>query len=367
MHLVIFGLTISSSWGNGHATLWRALVKALGRRKHTVTFFERHTSYYASARDDWSPPVGVRICCYPSLDEVAADVASELNSADLALFTSYCPDGQEAARLILDSRAAIKAFYDLDTPVTLDAARNGPVAYLPEEGLSAFDLVLSYTGGRALTELKTKFGARVVAPLYGSADPEAHFPVEPVAHFRGALSYLGTYTADRQRLVEELFLGAASKMPEEQFILAGAQYPSSFPWRSNVTYIPHVPPPLHPAFFCSSRATINITRGVMAAYGYCPSGRLFEAAACGAPLLSDDWQGLEIFFEPGKEVLLVHETGDVVRALGLSDAELKTMAEAARARVLTDHTADRRAIELENICSRLVHGRQEAQAALSPA
>lgn len=365
MHLVIFGLTISSSWGNGHATLWRALVRALARRRHTVTFFERDLSYYASARDDWTPPPGVRVRCYPSLEEIASVAEEELDSADLALFTSYCPDGAAVSRLILDSRAAIKAFYDLDTPVTLDAACKGPVTYLPAEGLGAFDLVFSYTGGRALAELSTRLGARAVAPLYGSADPEAHFPVDPVNQFRGILSYLGTYTADRQASVETLFLQTASRMPAERFMLAGAQYPSSFPWRENVFYFPHVPPPMHPAFFCSSRATINITRGVMAAYGYCPSGRLFEAAACGAPLLSDRWEGLEMFFEPGKEILLVDTTEDVIEALMLSDAELQDLAEAARARVLAEHTADRRAVELESICGRLLDRLPPAKGALA--
>jgi spore maturation protein CgeB len=366
MHLVIFGLTVSSSWGNGHATLWRALIKALAKRSHTVTFFERDVPYYASSRDNWEPPAGVRARCYSSLDEITAEIARELNLADLALFTSYCPDGPAVSRLILDSRAAIKAFYDLDTPVTLEGARKGVVTYLPPDGLSAFDLVLSYTGGRALTELATCFGASTVAPLYGSADPEAHFPVEPVERFRGILSYLGTYTADRQRAVEALFLESASRLPQERFLLAGAQYPASFPWRPNVHYIPHVPPPLHPAFFCSSRATINITRGVMAAYGYCPSGRLFEAAACDAPLLSDYWEGLESFFAPGEEILIVNNADDVVQALSLSDQELRKLSEAGRSRVLSQHTADHRAIQLESICGRLFDRVHAVQGGLSP-
>lgn len=368
MHLVIFGLTISSSWGNGHATLWRALVRALARRKHTVTFFERYRSYYASARDGWIPPAGVRTRCYSSLDEITLEASQELNAADLALFTSYCADGQTVARWMLDSRAVIKGFYDLDTPVTLDSSRSGePVDYIPDEGLSGFDIVLSYTGGRALTELATRFGARAVAPLYGSVDPETHFPVRPVERFRGALSYLGTYAVDRHESLERLFLQAASRIPEVRFQLAGAQYPSSFSWRPNVTYTPHVPPPMHPAFFCSSRATINITRGIMAAYGYCPSGRMFEAAACGAPMLSDQWEGLERFFEPGREVLPVGDSDDVVSALALSEAELSAVAEAARARVLAEHTADRRAKELESICERVRGCGRSARPELSAA
>jgi spore maturation protein CgeB len=368
MKLVIFGLTISSSWGNGHATLWRALVSALARRKHTITFVERYRSYYASARDNWVPPPGVRIKCYSSLDEILSEAPLELNSADLALFTSYCADGPAIAQLILDSRAAFKGFYDLDTPVTLhNTRRDAPVPYLPLGGLSEFDVALSYTGGRALNEFATRFGARQVVPLYGSVDPSAHFPVAPVEQFRGELSYLGTFAEDRQDSVNRLFLKTASRIPDQKFQLAGAQYPSSIPWRPNVIYNPHIPPPLHPAFFCSSRATINITRGVMAQYGYCPSGRMFEAAACGAPILSDNWEGLEAFFEPGREVLLVSDTDDVVRVLEMSDAELTLVAQAARERTLAEHTADQRAMQLESICERLYGRGGPAQNELSAA
>jgi spore maturation protein CgeB len=354
MHLVIFGLTVSSSWGNGHATLWRSLIKSLVRRSHTVTFYERDVPYYAGARDLIDLPAGATLCLYRHFAEIRTRALQELKRADLAVCTSFCPDGQTAARLILDSPAAIKAFYDLDTPVTLDALSTGAaVSYLPDEGLSAFDLVLSFTGGRALDELRSRLGARVVAPLYGSVDLETHFPVPPRADLRSTLSYLGTYAADRQTALERLFLEPAARMPESWFLIGGAQYPDSFPWRQNVGFVRHVPPPTHPAFFCSGRATLNVTRGVMAAYGFCPSGRLLEAAACGTPLLSDSWLGMDTFFEPGSEILLVQSAQDVVDALSLSDAELSTIAQAARARTLAEHTGDRRIVELEQICESL--------------
>lgn len=361
MHLVIFGLTISSSWGNGHATLWRALVRALAARGHTVTFYERDVPYYASTRDRWSPPEGASLLLYGSLAEIREHARRDVDAADLALCTSFCPDGPAVARLILDSRAAIRAFYDLDTPVTLDAMRGGePVAYLPAEGLSGFDLVLSFTGGKALTELRTRLGARTVAPLYGWVDPGAHFPVPPVESFCGALSYLGTYAADRQQALERLFLEPAQRAPEARFQLAGAQYPEGFPWPRNVAFARHLEPRLHPAFLCSSRATLNITRSAMAKFGYCPSGRLFEAAACGAPILSDGWPGLDEFFAPGREILRVDTADDVLAALSLTDAELRRVAEAARANVLARHTAERRADELERLCERIVARTQPA-------
>ena len=232
MHLVIFGLTISSSWGNGHATLWRGLVRAMVGRGHTVTFYERDVPYYANARDPWPLPEGAALLLYGFFDEIRERARRDADHADLALCTSFCPDGPAAARLILDSHAAIKAFYDLDTPVTLDALRGGErAAYLPAEGLGEFDLVLSYTGGRALTDLQTRLGARSVAPLYGWVDPAAHFPVAPVEKFRGELSYLGTYAADRQRALDDLFLEPARRARRRDSSLLGRSIQRAFPGR----------------------------------------------------------------------------------------------------------------------------------------
>ena len=354
MHVVIFGLTISSSWGNGHATLWRSLVKALLQRRHTVSFYERDVAYYADARDLGELPAGARLVLYTRLEDITSSVRADLDDADLALCTSFCADGKAAANLILNSKAAIKSFYDLDTPVTLRTLNvNSPVDYLPLSGLADFDLVLSYTGGRALDELKSRLGARVAQPLYGSVDPDHYCRAAPNPGLRASLSYLGTYAADRQPALQTLFLDPASALPDERFLIGGAQYPDSFPWLANVFFVSHVPPPKHPAFFSSCRATLNVTRGVMADYGFCPSGRLFEAAACAAPLLSDTWEGLEKFFALHKEILPVRTAADVIDALSLSDSELNHMAQAARARTLNDHTGLCRIQQLEQICSSL--------------
>ncbi len=351
MHVVIFGLTVSSSWGNGHATLWRSLIKAMLRRGHTVSFYEKDVPYYAGARDLNSLPEGGRLRLYESFGSISEEARRELNHADLALFTSFCPDGADASGVILESRARIKAFYDLDTPVTLDGLSAGAgVQYLPPGGLCDFDLVLSYTGGRALDELKLRLGARTVVPLYGSVDPENHRPVPPVAEFRASLSYLGTYAQDRQEALQRLFLEPAKMLSGKRFLIGGAQYPESFPWAENIGFMRHVAPPDHPAFFCSSRATLNVTRGVMARYGFCPSGRLFEAAACGVPLLTDDWVGLDSFFKPDFEVLRVSSATDVVQAMSLTDAELQRIAKAARERTLEEHTGERRVQQLETMC-----------------
>lgn len=350
MHVAIFGLTISSSWGNGHATLWRSLLGAMLRRGYTVTFFEKDVPYYASTRDLWDLPRGGTLHLYSSFEEVRPEAIRALGEADLAIVTSYCPDGPEASDLVLQYGKGVRAFYDMDTPVTLDSLETGrEVDYLPEHGLAGFDLVLSFTGGRALTELQSRLGARVVAPLYGSVNPEAHHPVAVVDKFRAELSYLGTYAEDRQATLERLFIQPAQERPDKQFLIGGAQYPESFPWTDNIFFTGHLEPGQHPAFFCSGRATLNVTRRAMAEYGFCPSGRLFEAAACGVPLLSDGWEGLDEFFTPGKEILRVDTAEDVLNTLSLSDAELRRVAAAAQERVLREHTADCRVRDLERI------------------
>ena len=355
MNIVIFGLTVSSSWGNGHATLWRSLIKALLRRGHRVMFYEKDLPYYAAARDLHELGDGGTLFLYRDFDEVREAAAMELDRADLAICTSYCPDGARAASLILESRAAIRCFYDLDTPVTLDAlTKKAQVAYLPADGLSAFDLVLSYTGGRALEELRTKLGARCVAALYGSVDPELHRPVAPRAGLACAVSYLGTYAEDRQDQLQRLFVRPALALEGERFLIGGSQYPQSLAWPGNVDVLEHLPPQDHSAFFSSSRVTLNITRRAMAEYGYCPSGRLFEAAACGTPILSDSWEGLDTFFVPGEEIFVVRNPEEVIAATRRGDASLRAMGDAARARALREHTGEARIVELERICQRVL-------------
>jgi spore maturation protein CgeB len=347
MKLVVFGLTISSSWGNGHATIWRGLARALTRRGHRFVFFERDVPYYAGARDLWEIPGG-ELVLYPEWEAALPAARRHLADADVAMVTSYCPDGVAASRLVLDSRAELKTFYDLDTPVTLARLDAGErVDYLPPDGLRGFDLVLSYTGGRALDALRDRLGARRVAPLYGSVDPEIHRAADPVGHYRADLSYIGTYAEDRQAALSALFIEPARLLPERRFSIAGAQYPQDFPWTPNIFFVRHLPPSEHPAFYSSSRLTLNVTRRAMAEMGYCPSGRFFEAAACGAPVLSDWWEGLDSFFDPWSEIIVARDTAQSVAAIETSDEQLRRITAAARERTLAEHTAERRAEELE--------------------
>jgi spore maturation protein CgeB len=347
MKLVIFGLTISSSWGNGHATLWRGLCRALLRSGHRVVFYERDVPYYAEHRDLSELPPGGRLNLYRGWDEVRGTAEHDLADADVAMVTSYCPDGIAASELVLSSPAQRRCFYDLDTPVTLARLAAGEsVEYIGPRGLRDFHLVLSYTGGAALDALRTRLGARCAAPLYGSVDPDAHRPEPAQPQYRADLSYLGTYAKDRQRTLAELFIEPARRLPERRFVVGGAQYPASFPWTSNIHFVRHLPPAEHSAFFSSARLTLNVTRQSMAAMGFCPSGRMFEAAACGAPMVSDWWTGLDGFFEPGTEIVVARSTEQALSAIEMSDAELAAVAHRARERTLAEHTAERRASTL---------------------
>ncbi len=362
MKLVIFGLTVSSAWGNGHATLWRGLLRALARKGHEAVFFEKDVPYYAQHRDLVRGD-GYELVLYPSFDEVLPAARRALDTADVAMVTSYCPDARRATDLVLASPGR-HVFYDMDTPITLAAlARGEEVPYLPARGLGDFDLVLSYTGGAALSELGTLLGARRVAPLYGSVDPDVHAPAAPAERYRADLSYLGTYSDDRQATLDRLFVEPARRSPGLRFLIGGAQYPAVFPWTPNIWFVRHLPPSEHPAFYSSSRATLNVTRGPMAEMGYCPSGRLFEAAACGTPVLSDEWEGLSTFFRPGEEILTAREPADVLAALALPDEELAAVGRRARERTLAEHVAERRALELEDALERRAPGTRDERVA----
>ncbi len=343
MKFVIFGLSISSSWGNGHATIWRGLCRALARLGHRITFFEKDAPYYAAHRDFTSSP-DYELVLYSDWKEIDSSVDLAIRDSDASIVTSYCPNAQQASDAVLNSRSKKKIFYDLDTPVTLERlSQDGSVEYIPSYGLTPFDLVLSYTGGSALQELQQRLGARTVAPLYGCADPSIHKPVDDDSHYTSDLSYLGTYAPDRQSALEQFFLEPARRSPEKKFLIGGAQYPEDFPWSENVWFVHHVPPDHHPAFYSSSSLTLSVTRAAMANSGFCPSGRLFEAAACGTPVISDYWEGLETFFEPGREILVADNPNDVMHALARDAGELQEIGHAAHERVLAEHTASQRA------------------------
>lgn len=355
MTFVVFGLSISSAWGNGHATLLRGLFRALNGHGHTIHFFEQDVPYYAEHRDATSFPY-VELHLYRDWDEIKPNARKLIERADVAVVTSYCPHGAQACRLILDSQVPRSVFYDMDTPVTLERlGRAEKINYLPEEGLYEFDLVLSYTGGAALGQLQQVLGARNVAPLYGWVDPSVYFRQPSNSQFQSDLAYLGTYAADRQAALDAFLLTPARLLPQRSFLVAGAMYPDEASWPANVRLLKHVPPPEHGEFYSSSPLMLSVTRQSMARSGFCPSGRLFESAACGTAVLSDWWEGLDSFFTPGEEILVTSSTGDAIEAVKHDRGFLREIGTKARERALDCHTAALRAQTLVNLIEHSSH------------
>lgn len=348
MKIVIFGLSITSSWGNGHATTFRALAGALRARGHRIVFFEKDTYWYADNRDLPQPEFcDVRI--YENCDEIFPQARRELSDCDVGMVGSYVPDGIRIINELFDSPAPVKAFYDIDTPITIATLReHGTTEYLLKEQVAGFDLYFSFTGGPMLREIENIFGARRAVPLYCSVDPRQYRSFPPHRRFACDLSYMGTYAADRQPKIEEFFCEPARRLADRKFLLAGPQYPKKLRWPKNVRRIMHLNPRWHARFYSSSRMTLNVTRRDMVQAGYSPSVRLFEAAASGATLVSDNWPGLDRFFRPGEEILLPVSCDDVVRYISAGDdSELRRIGRSAQARVLEEHTSDRRAQEFE--------------------
>ncbi|HET7649056.1 MAG TPA: glycosyltransferase [Gaiellaceae bacterium] len=342
MKTVWLGLSITSSWGNGHATNYRGLLAALAQRGHEVLFLERDVPWYAATRDFSAPFVRL----YRSLDELAGR-HDDVRDADLVVVGSYVPDGCDVAEWVLGTAEGVTAFWDIDTPVTAAKLGRGDHEYLSPGLVPRFDLYLSFTGGPFLATL----GARRPTPFYCVADPALYRPLDVAARFE--LGYLGTYSQDRQPKVDELLLTPARARPESRFALAGPQYPEGIDWPANVERLDSLPPAKHPAFYASQRFTLNVTRADMVAAGWSPSVRLFEAAACGAPVISDWWDGLDAFFEPGHEILVAGDADDVLRHLRHGD---RAVGHRARERVLAAHTADHRAAELEDHVARVREG-----------
>src|SRR6185312_1713955 len=351
LDIVIFGLSVTSSWGNGHATTYRALMRGLHERGHRVLFLERDLPWYAENRDMAQVPHG-RVETYASIRAMQRKFERAVATADLVIVGSYVPDGVSVGEWVTQTAKGITAFYDIDTPVTLAALERGSCDYVSTRLVPHYDLYLSFTGGATLRRIERRFGARNARPLYCSVDPTVHSP-EPSSD-RWDLGYIGTYSQDRQVWMERLMLAAAREWKSARIVVAGAQYPTEIVWPSNVKRIEHLPPKEHRKFYNSQRFTLNLTRDEMKRAGYSPSVRLFEAAACATPIISDWWRGIETFLEPGKEILITrsaHETLECLR--DLPDAERLKIGQNARERILREHTASHRAFELESYVSAL--------------
>ncbi|HEX8324800.1 MAG TPA: glycosyltransferase [Tepidisphaeraceae bacterium] len=344
LRIVIIGLTITSSWGNGHATTYRGLVRELAARGHDVLFLEHDKPWYLANRDLPNPPYG-RTELYADLDDLSARFGILVREADVTIVGSYVPQGVEVGQWVIDTANGLTAFYDIDTPVTLAKLGRGDLEYLSPDLIRQYDLYLSFTGGPTLRRLEQTFGSPCARALYCSVDPTLYFQEQ--RPLRWSLGYLGTYSIDRQPTLETLLIEPSRRWPEGSFVVAGPQYPPDIEW-GRVERIEHLPPAVHRRFYNEQAFTLNVTRSDMIAAGYSPSVRLFEAAACGVPIISDWWDGLDTLLTPDDEILIARTPDDVLRYLrDLSVDHRRAIGQRAMAKVLGAHTAAHRAAELE--------------------
>ena len=345
LDIVILGLSITSSWGNGHATTYRGLVRELAARGHHILFLERDAPWYAENRDLPEPPYG-RTVLYGSLEELQDRFTREVRNADFVMVGSYVPEGVAVGEWVTRTAGGATGFYDIDTPVTLAKLARGDYEYLTPELIPLYGAYFSFTGGPILRRLERHYGSPMARPLYCSVDPALYRPeeIEP----RWDLGYMGTYSDDRQPALDRLLLEPARRWSRGRFVVAGPQYPKEIRWPKNVKRTEHLEPKRHSRFYNQQRFTLNITRADMIAAGFSPSVRLFEAAACATPIISDTWAGLETFFAIGEEILTARSAGEVLQYLReIPEPERRALGERARTRVLAEHTAAHRAEELE--------------------
>jgi spore maturation protein CgeB len=352
LNIVICGLSITSSWGNGHATIYRGLVRELVARRHKVLFLERDAPWYKAARDLPHPPYG-RTVLYKSVTELKRRFTAAIRSADLVIVGSYVPQGIAIGEWVVRNAQGVTAFYDIDTPVTLKMIERGKAPYLSTALIPRYRLYLSFTGGPVLSVLENKYGSPMARALYCCVDPERYYPT----HYKQLwhLGYMGTYSKDRQSTLNRLMFEPARRFRKARMVVAGPQYPRAIRWPANIERIEHLSPNAHRAFYNRQAFTLNVTRSCMVRAGYSPSVRLFEAAACGRPIITDRWQGIDNFFKPGEEILIADSPDQMLEyLLEMPEAEREKVGRRARRRVLAEHTAAQRTAELESYALELL-------------
>jgi spore maturation protein CgeB len=361
MTVVIVGLSITSSWGNGHATTYRSLVRELDRRGHDVLFLERDQPWYAANRDMPSPPFG-RTEIYQSTSDLKQRFADDIGAADCVVIGSFIPDGKAIGEWVTSFACGVTAFYDIDTPITLEKIARDDCDYISASLIARYDLYLSFTGGPTLDLIEQEFGSPMARALFCSVDPAGYFPER--LRKKWTLGYLGTFGEDRQPKLNSLLLAPATMLPSRQFVVAGPQYPKTIRWPANVERITHLSPAEHRVFYNSQRFTLNVTRAAMVRAGFSPSVRLFEAASCGTPIISDEWPGLKALFRPGEEILVAKDAREVLEILQeIPEHVAGEIGLRARDRVLREHTSAHRAAEFErliNVVRETGRGREPA-------
>ncbi len=345
MKILVIGLSITSSWGNGHATTFRSLLKSFAKRGHSILFLERDVSYYAQNRD--LPQADFcEIKLYKNTTDLKTRFSENIKNADAVMVGSYVYEGVLINELVFSLAKGVKMFYDIDTPVTLNKIANEDFQYIKPQQIKEFDIYLSFSGGPILDFIMEEYKAPSAKALYCSVDTDLYFPKERKKTWK--MGYLGTYSADRQLTVEELLNKPAKLKKELSFLVAGPQYPENYDWAENVERISHLPPQKHNDFYNSQQYTLNVTRENMIKAGFSPSVRLFEAAACATPVISDYWSGLESFFEIGTEILIAENSADVLTHWkNISEKQSMEIGQKAREKILKKHTSSVRAKELE--------------------
>jgi spore maturation protein CgeB len=352
LKIVILGLSISSSWDNGHATIYRDLVRELCRRGHDVLFLERDTAWHTSNRDLPDPSHG-RTEFYSTIKELKDRFSGEIRNADFVIVGSSVPEGINIGEWVTRVAQGVTAFYDLDTPATVanlikDSADSISTALIPR-----YQMYLSLTGGPMLNCIEKNFGSSMARPLYTSVDATFYFPEE--RELKWDLGYLGAHDHGSQPSLERLLLEPARRWSEGKFIVARPQIPRGVRWPKNVKRVRHLSPAKQRVFYNSQRYTLNLTRANRTTAGFSPNARLLEAAACGTPIISDSWIGLETFFKPDEEILISHSADETLIYLEeIPEMDRRRIGARARECVLAKHTARHRAIELEGYALELL-------------
>lgn len=350
MRIAFFGSSLVSAYWNGAATYYRGILRALESLGHDITFYEPD-AYSRQQHRDIPDPSWARVVVYPATEDAVLNELEAARGADLIVKASGVGVFDELLEFAVASCRTphnLVAFWDVDAPATLDRLHGYPADPF-RQLIPRYDVVFTYGGGPPVVNAYRALGARACVPIYNGLDPDIHHPVEPDASYAATLAFLGNRLPDRERRVEEFFLSPAARLPQERFILGGAGWGDK-PMPANVTWFDHVFTRDHNAFNCSPRAVLNISRESMARYGFSPATRVFEAAGAAACIITDVWEGLETFFEPGNEILVAHSGENVVDHLNnLDPARARAIGDRARSRALADHTYGRRAATVHEV------------------
>lgn len=350
MRIAFYGSSLLSAYWNGAATYYRGMLRALSEKGYSITFYEPDV-YDRQQNRDIEPPDWCRVVVYDGTVDALRAVAAEARHADIVVKTSGVgfEDDLLLQQVLRAARPqALKVFWDVDAPATLAELRASPSHPL-RRALQWIDIVLTYGGGDPVVAAYREVGAHDCVPIYNALDPTTHHPVPPNSRFRGDLGFLGNRLPDREARVEQFFLEPAASAPSQRFLLGGSGWADK-PMSPNITYLGHVGTSDHNAFNVTPKAVLNISRASMAENGFSPATRVFEAAGAGACLITDYWEGIELFLSPDDEVLVARDGKDVAEIVaGLTAERARQIGEAALARVLREHTYAHRAEEADRV------------------